>query len=635
MRLVLALTIMLSSGLALGQVTYDTEHQVGTGALVASAGETSPYAFQVSAAPGEIIRARVRACDPSPTNCSAFSAWTSVVAGGMQPLPDLNGYTATSQNPIVFPGDGCDPAWTGPMCITYPVITGTPTCTGASGVNPNDATQYVIRDAAGWARINTGAETVFAVCAGDYTALAPFTLQRSGTANTDAGLVKIVYYSDDPAYDPRLNAYRRRMGEGDGGTAQIARLSIDDKRDFVLIAGITIKSPTPTANAGVNQPFFNAPHKAGIYFDRIEFDSTNYTSNNSFALRAMNDGVVQNSVLGPCHLKYEFDNNMLWTHEYNENTPRIVNNEMFDCTHHIPTGGNAQGGTAPGGTMENNDLYYTTRHYTSECSRAYWSGRYAVGQSIPLTDPGFDTNGNCMCAESQISIKHGSAAAGNPLVVSNNRSWGNRPTNNLGCGQTGADRGHHVETLQDAGNTLLEKNVFFGGQAYIVQRQDAGAFFGNIVWQNNDFYELELWDTSFRNPRIMGSGTPDAGNPVTFTNNRFGAVPAVGDIADPGLNRMDFHCNVFFDSRGFATSGPNLVGNENVSLESTPGTSPLPNSFANTGTVAFDAAEHQDRTVYIQLQTTPSTTPLASWPKLVLTDSIPTASAGYPPCTLP
>lgn len=633
-------TILFLPALAFGQ-TYDYEYRIdGVGGTVAAG--TSPATFQVSASIGSTVEARVRACDPSPANCSAYSGWASYTTGGLQPQPDINGYTATSQNPIVFPEDGCDPAWSGPMCITYPTITGTPPCTGASGVNPSDATQYIIRDVAGWARINTGAETVFAVCAGDYTALAPFTLQRSGTANTDAGLVKIVYYSDDPSYDPRLNAYRRRMGEGDGGIAQIARMSITDKRDFIYFAGITIGSPTVTGNSGLSQPFFNSPHKEGVHFDRIEFNSENYLNNNSFDLRGMNGGVLQNSVLHSCYMRQDEDNNMVYTHPFNENTPRIVNNEMFDCTHHIATGGNTLG-QAVGGTIENNDLYYTSARYVNECEQSYWNdqigGKYSEGDNIPVTEPAFDPNGNCMCGESPISVKAGSNDYGNPLVVANNRIWGLRAANNTGCGMSGTQKGHAIELLGDPEGTTLDSNVMYGGSQWIVQGADqgiVGASYDSIVMQNNIMYGLEAWETGTYAPRGMSFSYPSSGItiPIEMTNNTFGPIVASGDFADAGGRfSSEFNCNVFRDTRAF--SGPNLPGNENVSLESTPGASPLPASFTNTGTVVFAANDHVDHVVYIMQQTTPSSTPLASWPKLVLTDSIPTANAGYPPCTLP
>jgi len=572
---------------------YEYSYRVAGGSWSVPAVGVSPATFQVQATLGDVVDARVRACESAGTLCSAWSVIASTSAGRLVPYINNNGKINEYQTPIVFGGDACDPVWTGAYCITHPMITGNPVCSGSSGVNPNASSEYIIRDAAGFARINTGSETVYGVCPGDYST-GSLAVTRQGASDTDGGLVKIVFY-DDAAFDPQRSADDRRIA-GDS-IARIPRLRYEAASTGNLYwGGLTLMRDTVTANSAIYMASGPSTNRQDIYYDRMDVVCENYNDPQCTQNRGADGITFQNGALGDCVMRKLNNNSGWWVHETSSNV-RFVGNVAYDCSNIVQTGSNVVNGTGEGMIVEDNDLQYTAARYHTEGSSSYWD-KYASDGVIPESDTAFSASGEYVCADGVATFRHGSASALNPAVYKDNRVWGMRSSNNTGCAMFDAERGHAIKLLVRPSNTSIYNNVVIGGDEQLslaacggVAGCDGSTYQDIRVW-NNFFYNLEEWPNQYSPPvgRMVSTNLP-GGSDVKMAYNWFGPAGLSSDFS-AGNSQIDYSCNNFKDSGLLANT--TATGQDNTAIETNPGTVTLPSQLTNPLTVAYIAVDYDD-----------------------------------------
>ena len=623
------------------------------GAATLVTGATSPAAFGVTANPGELIEARVRACDPSPT-CSAFSAWSGVSAGRVVPQPDLNGYTSTSQVPVLHFGDTLAAGWTGSAPINLPDLSLVDCTTGGSGPHSDPSIGYVIKDVAGVSEIeSSNPRSPIVVCPGDWRngASGRIDISAAGSSRLDAGLIKVICKSPNN----RLNPYERLVQKGttplvDGFTTQhdwteecgLPYVSALIDKDNWFWHNVTIHSTAWEQGASL----MDLSNTSGHIVDSSWLDcsrrigslgaigGTCWWSGIDISGQDSDDHVVQSSVIGPQAPYFNFETVCLGADQFMQRAV-FTNNYTVNCGHNlqIGLGGNINDGQS--NILENNDFVHLPNFRLSEegAFLANWQaagvrcaansadcGGYPDPTSINdrLYDASgaeasfFDTNGIRACGQAQISMKKGGELGAENVIVQN-RFWGRKAENNLCAGDGVSPFGTAINTSVNPGHTIWRNNIIEGrrpfGLAWTGEPDpDYSGFVleGNILYmdQIDDSAAFELddrlhtfWDMECRAPSCSSMSRG-----VTVIANTFGPLPPGNNLQpDPVAQNgggwsgfMTWDCNIMY--------GPNQSANvaggaDNAAI----GGNTWPN-VSNTLSVSAAGAEMTDYTYWRALR---------------------------------
>lgn len=565
-----------------------------------------------------------------------------------QPQPDLNGYTAGYQHPILYPGDTLDAGWTGPSAYTIPAPADpSPTCSGASGV---ESGEYWIRDAAGMAELEQGTlgYRIFWVCPGDYRSSVGSTLNLadSGVNVSDGNIVKVMCWSSDMTKNPvQRNPNWRNNANGDPSDPNhdfteecvLPKLNTEGQ-DYWFFHGITFGTASWTS---ANLTRIDDGTE-GIVFDRTWFACyrTEPTLNGTYFPCVLfeyqrtpdlpqSDSRIQNSVVGPCSLIYDADMTGVGL-EIRTERDYVVNTDIVDCGVGYITGGNDDDGTSEGNVLENSTLITTEHVRISACDTAAWyatgikcssgstcgAGNDATSSSQRRVDRStggaqeslFDINGDCACMQQSMTIKKGSVNSVEPLRIINNRISGGR-AQFARCGGDNGSRGYGIAVQEDPHNTLLQNNIWYDTRyIFSIASPGTGTDYDNIILRQNILsgFSIDDTDTVPTVPAKLIGYSPSFACPgceVSFNSFAEAIAPTYADESDivaAGNSEQDYNCNTF--RGGATTDAASPPGQDNVAIDG----ASLWASLTNTQTITEVQAADQNFTFWDNLQTAPT-----------------------------
>ncbi len=252
---------------------------------------------------------------------------------------------------------------------------------------------------------------------------------------------------------------------------------------------------------------------------------------------------------------------------YTIKNTRIVNNEFYNCSDSIqlvrrnrPSDNALQDVNYEGTIIDNNIMYIDNKIYTNGYGKLDPNGFYAL-------------------AENAIDIKSASNNQNNPVLVTNNKMWGYRMSDNLPSGAR-SDHGSAIVIHFGTQNVKINNNIIFDSAQGIV----AGAknrfdySLGNSEIINNIFYNvgafsktgdnygaIMLWSASnvqFKQNTIVNARVKSMWGKATVFDVSF-VENVIIDSAEPynetpSKNRFDYNHYYNASSSGYA-SGVNDV----------------------------------------------------------------------------
>lgn len=600
---------------------YNLRWRINAGAATTISGVTSPHTWLVIATAGATVDFQTQACEAGTANCSNYSSWAATVLsiGGttLVPVPNRNGYTAEYQIPITLPGQSVDPNWAG--TTAYGDTKADPTsipdysavdCSGPSGTNDSGPNyNYVIRDSGGVSELESATPRhPIAMCVGDYRgATSTINIDASGTAQTDAGLIKVVCISPDNTQNPMervANPYPSPFKTNHDSDQECLLSKLDmEWNDYWLFHNVTFHSPSPTSGTQVD-----LTSSYGTILDSVWVDCSNSegstSSSGGFCIRVAKsftggagDGDyiwIQNSAIGPQAPYYNYEVQGISLHEFSSYA-RIVGNFVFDAGHDILTGTNSSNGSSVGNVIEDNDLANTPLMRLSDAGRDEFNWELlgvkdagdAASNAERRFDPAgahaslFDVNGIGGCTQAAMSIKMGSADPAKPLLVIHNRIHGAR-AQDLKCAGDGLYKTSQLITFQqNPKNTTIADNIIFDGRVGLVAAwaNVLGADYSNLkitqnlfaTWQGDDSA-----DANFTNRSHLRVG-PSCVSPcvtlpydLTVEKNTFGPYPDVGNVSSDAVYEnggypAQWDCNWMYDPNQTATGH---TGSDNTVMSS-------------------------------------------------------------------
>lgn len=438
----------------------------------------------------------------------------SVVSATNFPEIDINNYQPAYSTGIYDPtvGDTCSSTVTNKWftsvnqtCLTLPILDITPTgvdCSGSSGVNPNDSSQYIIRDTGGLAQLNNGTYNQFFLCPGDYSGASDITLTANGTVGTRRWLIQCDGASDVCLTSSTSHPYKDK----DIGYEQAQVPAIAIEGDYWVLTGL--KCISEKIGDGGPGWCFNVQVTSGdasynildrLWVDGSQIDGPDDEEAQTRLVRFFHNSdysKIQFSVIGPCYPDVNSDHYGIYR-RHGSPKRHIVSNEIFDCSDAIQAGTAAD--SYGGEIVENNDIYYST-YLRMDCGSG---GGIQQGETL---DQARNVNGDCVCGEEPIDIKAGGVSGDWDYWV-NNRIWGGRPyawaykpsstAMTKECGATGAGRGATAINFND--NSAY---MYFLGN--IISDSQTGIFYGgggddgpnrNVTYlEQNLFHGIEVFE---------------------------------------------------------------------------------------------------------------------------------------------
>ncbi len=236
----------------------------------------------------------------------------------------------------------------------------------------------------------------------------------------------------------------------------------------------------------LNQAIWIGNGSSHNVFNRILLDNFN----NGLYIYGGGDGnVIQNSQFRNMNI-YAPDGvalGLTWGENketfYSIKNTRIINNEFYNCNDAIqlvrrnrPSDGELQSVDYEGTVIDNNIMYIDSSIYTDGNGNLSSDGAHAL-------------------AENGIDVKAGSDNPGNPVLISNNKIWGYRKSDNL-PGGTRSDHGAAVVFHFGAKNIAMKNNLIFDSAQGIVSgvRDRFGFALGNAVISDNIFLGIGAFD---------------------------------------------------------------------------------------------------------------------------------------------
>lgn len=443
-----------------------------------------------------------------------FFSWQ--VQAVVQPQADVGGYTAQYDQPFLNSGDTCtsDTITFGPeegnsrTCHSPPGGADNPTCDAT--IVSTDTEASIESDVATTTDGNSDGDIVICVSKGTYTT-AQIDIDRDCSATVPCWF--IYKRSGDTDDDPW------NMAAGD--QAIFADLEVGG--DYWRFHRISFEG------SGVSARLFQ-------FLEESNFNVTNrILAENSGASKIVgyrgDDWVLQNSVVRNTEKAPGADRHCVST---SSDTHRgfLVNNELYDCA-----GDSFQTNAAADCqdcVLENNDLYQTTAMYCD-------------------SDGTPNVNGDFSAGEEALDLKRLGNAAATPMIITQNRIWGIRSTDNS-CGSTGS-AGEGI-VIHDSVNTtygLIQNNIIIDS-ARGITIPNIDPSFVSVV--GNILYHIDPPNT--QNTFAFQSGKGD--NFEFYLNTVIDVPPGPSTEAwfDHGGSNHDIRCNVIIDAETHAgTLGTN------------------------------------------------------------------------------
>lgn len=471
------------------------------------------------------------------------------------------------------------PVPTGPTVpgFGYAVSLAVPVCDAS-----NPAVR-VITTVGDWADVNDPSYQVFCVAPGDYTAAGEIQLETSGSAGAPRW---IRYY--DPGTDNRHPVHRSQH-------AVVAGLWFDNA-DHWVVQGLTQRGGDTNTEL-----WSGSEHNV---LDRMLVEGGRTTAQVRIRPGA-HYNTVQNSVLRNPQPRADEDRVCVLLYANNNGNPvatrhtRIVNNEIYNCTDgvglHRPSDVSIPVDYS-GTIIDNNDIYITNALYSNG------SGR-------------LDPNGDYACAENAVDIKAG-GTPGNHVLLSNNRMWGFRQTDDS-CGGTGS-WGEAVQSHMGARYTLIHNNRIWDSARGISLSDDSSS---------NSVIDNVIYDIHNSADTAQGFSNQDYGLKISSPYTEVYRNVLVNMTFAWGLvegNNNDYRCNVFIDARRVQDPGDNITADYNSYYNAEQ--LALPGTHDLVSTRASDA-NHADLTFLARRWTSPQTVRI---PHGVATSTSPHAGACDP-----
>lgn len=539
-----------------------------------------------------------------------------------RPKDMLNqGFAHPYQMPVLFEqyGEVVRAGWTGPGAVTVPDPTGV-SCSGASGPGNGG---YVVRDDAGLLELEgTPSYSLFWICPGDYRNAAggELNITGSGTAWTDAGMIKAICLQPDLRKNPWQNAVQPDVPNNPFGTNHDAALEClmpefeIDGGNYWFWQGLTLLNPDAWST---NNPL-RSTNATGHTFDRVWVDCSKFRGNVSSVgggcarfNNPSNDVIFQNGAMGPQSPYFNFEA-IGWSISHQAKNMWFVNNRGWNMGHVILNGENHATGVGEGARIINNDLFNSASlSATGGIQQSWWdagvrcasTSTYAgcgnwqattVTERIfdPLAAPfntffQFDGNHETSCHQNIVALKHGSDNPANPLIFQYNRVWGSRQAN-VACGADNTSAPWQISTSFNSENSHILDNISFdgGGFVWAPNTNFAGANHENIILRQNlvEFADVDFQKTTTNSlfvPWALDTyvdctgdcvGTGHAIDITIEFNTMAPVLPGTTlNINSPwnrNANRAynTFNCNL--TSEAFE-SGTNPVGTQNVIVDGT------------------------------------------------------------------
>lgn len=523
-----------------------------------------------------------------------FLCWSGVVCGAELPTADVNSYRSLYDEPVLGAGDTC---LAGRTCHQRPAPTGSPVCSGNSGVG-GAADEYIIRPgtvSTAWDQINSGTYTKFFVCPGDYSGAGTITLNTSGSSGTK----RWITWWTDSGYSDTLHPYDMSGAQ----RAILDRLYFQENTttDYWIVDRITFE---PSVTGALNLD--TSTHY--VILNAVYVDGTNMGSTAGL-IRIVNstDILVQNSFSGNCPAFQASDVDPLVTN--NVSRLKLVNNEFKDCTH-LQLKGLNSGGTI----VENNDIYKSDAiRMDCDIAPTYSGGLWTKNNQ--------DNNGKCVCSESLMATKQMGGLEGNPSLILHNRFWGARPGDmfNSGCGGgRGSVYTHqytdNVQYVNFRENIVDEYSVgiSFSSSGHNYNTIENNLFANRQYVRASDVsFPIDINDGETLGIKMAGNASNNLVQFNTFAGSYGSNVDdtdcPVDDIGQCGWIRNSSQnnyvaCNVMVDA-GSANTTTGLSGDYNVFVGDTERATSGGNNEPPTGTYSVAAANLTDFTYYRKLIT--------------------------------
>jgi len=236
-------------------------------------------------------------------------------------------------------------------------------------------------------------------------------------------------------------------------------------------------------------------------FNRIHIDNFN---NGLYIFGGGDGNVIQNSRFSNMRLNAPDGVAVGLTWGSNKETlyaiknTKIINNEFYNCSDSIqlvrrnrPSDGTLQDVNYEGTVIDSNVMYIDSKIYTN-------------GKGV------LDSNGFYALAENALDIKVGSNSSNRPVLITNNRMWGYRMSDNL-AGGTRSDHGAAIVVHFGAQNLKIDSNIIFdSAQGIVVGAKDRfnyslenSEITNNIIYSTGAYAEtgdsygaVMLWEVS-------------------------------------------------------------------------------------------------------------------------------------------
>lgn len=391
---------------------------------------------------------------------------------------------------------------------------------------------YIIKDASGWANINSDQYRVFCVAPNDYRSVGLIRLKSSGAMGSER---RIQYYNSSIPVD--VHPYKMNESE----KAIIQNLTFDNA-SYWIVDRMTIASNRNDAITITNHSENNVINKVDLYDFR----------NGIYVINGSNFNTIQNCTL---HDQTYIDRAAIGVHGWDNSGQnddpqftKIINNEIWNVNDGVQLIGGIDAGEDYKGTIiYNNDFYLTSSRYT-DCNGSFLS------------------SGNCACAENAIDIKSGSGDTNNMVLIQKNRMWGFRKSDSKCSADmddpgTGVVMHFGVNNLKFAGNIIWDSQRLFGFQNQkqpISNVQISGNLFHTPYRYSGDlgmaFYIM--------NNDVLGNNMEFSGNTIINSSGEF--VKAASIVYD----NMSFKNNIFINSGRVDGESVNILANGNEYYDS-------------------------------------------------------------------
>jgi len=325
-----------------------------------------------------------------------------------------------------------------------------------------------IRSNADWSTINRSDKRIFCVSPGDYRSLRHISLTASGTAEK-----------------------RRYIILNNGNDTHPGKLDKSQLANFSLTLSYasywTIDRASFFDTEALKEAYTFSPHATHNILNRA---FTDHVARSVLLREDAHNNTIQNSRFQNMTDAYRRADNpaiIFWgsPSSFEIKNTKIIGNEIYNCNDGImpmiyEKNGKWQDANAEGTIIDSNDIYIDSKLYTDG------HGHYSP-------------TGTKAYAENAIDLKMGSHNASNPMIVSNNRLWGYRQSDNTNS--LLSDFGSALVIHFGVGNLKVENNLIFDSN-------------DGIFVSDKRTFPYALYNSSFTNNIIHDSGSMNSSNDI-------------------------------------------------------------------------------------------------------------------------